>query len=65
MELIKNSLQAVDTILIWSIFSLVVFFIFFVCLLWWVVVVDKDYITKMKNIPIEENKSEYNTSLNN
>jgi len=58
----KNVLQDIANIEIWPIISFVIFFIFFLCLLWWVFTADKKFITKMKNMPIEEEKE--NTSLN-
>lgn len=37
------------------IFSMVVFILFFVGLLWWVFTADKAYIEKMKNLPLDKN----------
>lgn len=39
------------------IFSMMVFFIFFLILIWWVITADKNYIHKMKQMPLEENDS--------
>jgi hypothetical protein len=50
MKQFLANVQGVDGYLI---FSLVVFFLFFVGLLWWVYTADKDYINKMKNIPLD------------
>jgi len=58
----KNVLQNIANIEIWPIISFVIFFIFFLCLLWWVFTADKKFITKMKNMPLEDGKE--NTSLN-
>ena len=58
----KNDLQNIANIEIWPIISFVIFFIFFLCLLWWVFTADKKFITKMKNMPLED-KNE-STSLN-
>jgi len=58
----KNVLQDIANIEIWPIISFVIFFIFFLCLLWWVFTADKKFITKMKNMPLED-KNE-STSLN-
>lgn len=57
----KNVLQHIDNIAIWPVISFVIFFLFFICLLWWVFTADKKIIDKMKSLPIE--KSE-NTNLN-
>lgn len=39
------------------IFSMLVFVIFFLVLIWWILTVDKNYICKMKQMPLEENES--------
>lgn len=57
----KNVLQNIDNIAIWPIISFVIFFLFFICLLWWVFTTDRKFIDKMKGLPIE--KSE-NTDVN-
>lgn len=58
----KNVLQDIANIEIWPIISFVIFFIFFLCLLWWVFTADRKFITKMKNMPLEDGND--NTSLN-
>ncbi len=50
----KNVLQGIDNIAIWPVISFVIFFLFFICLLWWVFTADKTYIDKMKGLPIEK-----------
>lgn len=50
----KNVLQNIDNIAIWPVISFVIFFIFFLCLLWWVFTADKELIEKMKNLPMEK-----------
>lgn len=57
----KNVLQNIDNIAIWPVISFVIFFLFFVCLLWWVFTTDRKFIDRMKGLPIE--KSE-NTDIN-
>lgn len=49
----KNVLQNIDNIAIWPIVSFVIFFLFFLCLLWYVFTADKKFIDKMKNLPVE------------
>jgi cytochrome c oxidase cbb3-type subunit 4 len=49
----KNILQSIDNIAIWPVVSFIIFFVFFVCLLWWVFSVDKSFINKMKQLPID------------
>lgn len=50
MKQFLANVQGVDGYLI---FSMIVFIAFFVGLLWWVFAADKGYISKMKNIPLE------------
>jgi cbb3-type cytochrome oxidase subunit 3 len=56
----KNVLQNIDNIAIWPVISFVIFFLFFICLLWWVFTTDKKLIDKMKDLPLD--KSENNAS---
>jgi cytochrome c oxidase cbb3-type subunit 4 len=49
----KNVLQAIDNIAIWPVISFVIFFTFFIVLLWWVFSVDKEFIRKMKALPMD------------
>jgi cytochrome c oxidase cbb3-type subunit IV len=50
----KNVLQSIDNIEIWPVISFLIFFIFFLCLLWWVFTADKKFIQKMKMLPMED-----------
>jgi cytochrome c oxidase cbb3-type subunit IV len=59
----KNVLQSIDNIAIWPVISFVIFFLFFLCLLWWVFTADKKVIDKMKDLPLE--KSENNDAYLN
>jgi len=52
----KNVLQSIDNIAIWPVISFVIFFVFFVCLLWWVFTTDKKLIKKMEMLPIEDSE---------
>jgi cytochrome c oxidase cbb3-type subunit IV len=49
----KNVLQSIDNIAIWPVISFVIFFLFFICLLWWVFTTDKKFIDKMRSLPID------------
>lgn len=49
----KNVLQSIDNIAIWPVISFVIFFLFFLCLLWWVFTADKKFIKKMSDLPLE------------
>ncbi len=52
----KNVLQSIDNIAIWPVISFIIFFIFFVCLLWWAFTTDKSFIDKMKDLPLDEHE---------
>jgi cytochrome c oxidase cbb3-type subunit 4 len=54
----KNVLQSIDNIAIWPVISFVIFFLFFLCLLWWVFTADKKFIEKMEALPMEDSKLE-------
>ena len=50
----KSILQNIDNIAIWPVISFVIFFLFFLCLLWYVFTVDKKFIHDMKNLPFDK-----------
>lgn len=60
----KNVLQSIDNIAIWPVISFVIFFLFFICLLWWVFSTKKTFIDKMKNLPLGGSTVESETNLN-
>jgi cbb3-type cytochrome oxidase subunit 3 len=47
-------LQSIEGIAVYPMFSLIVFFLFFVGLTAWVFKVDKKYVEKMSRLPIEK-----------
>lgn len=53
----KYYFEQVHNVEVWPIISLTIFMIFFVCLLLWVYTADKGYISKMKNLPMDEKES--------
>lgn len=61
----KNVLQSIDNIAIWPVISFVIFFLFFICLLWWVFTTKKNFIEKMKSLPLETSALEKDPNLNN
>ncbi|MDQ2656666.1 MAG: hypothetical protein M3Y60_04530 [Bacteroidota bacterium] len=61
----KNVLQNIDNIAIWPVISFVIFFLFFICLLWWVFTRDKELIDKMKEMPLEHGSRKKETVLKN
>ena len=63
----KNVLQSIENIEIWPVISFVIFFLFFLCLVAWVLTVDKKFIQKMSDLPFETtstNQPEQNTNKN-
>jgi len=54
----KNVLQGMEHIAIWPVISFVIFFLFFLCLLWWVFTADKNFIERMRQLPVEQEPSE-------
>ena len=50
----KYIYELIENVEIYPIVSLLIFFIFFVALILYVFFVDKGYIDKMKNIPLED-----------
>jgi cytochrome c oxidase cbb3-type subunit IV len=62
----KNVLQSIDNIAIWPVISFVIFFLFFICLLWWVFTTDKKFIETMKSLPLDRTTATNNqTELKN
>jgi cytochrome c oxidase cbb3-type subunit IV len=57
----KNVLQGISNIELWPVISFVIFFVFFICLLWWVFTVDKSFINKMAAMPIENDDKDSST----
>jgi cytochrome c oxidase cbb3-type subunit IV len=50
----KYYFEQIDNVAIWPLISLTIFFTFFIGLLMWVWKVDKSFINKMKNLPLED-----------
>ncbi len=50
----NNVLQSIDNIAIWPVISFVIFFLFFLCLLWYVFTADKDFIRQMEQLPLND-----------
>ena len=60
----KNVLQNIDNIAIWPVISFVIFFLFFICLLWWVFTTKENLIDRMKNLPLEDSDIKSDSKLN-
>ena len=52
-KFIKGHLETITGIEIYPMISLLIFFIFFVTLFYWVFTAKKDYITKVSNLPLD------------
>lgn len=52
----KDILQGIDNVAIWPVISFSIFFLFFLALIWYVFTVDKKFIGRMKNMPLEDQK---------
>jgi cytochrome c oxidase cbb3-type subunit 4 len=52
----KNVLQNIDNIAIWPVVSFVIFFLFFLCLLWYVFTIKGDLIQRMSNMPMDDSQ---------
>ncbi|SHM93523.1 hypothetical protein SAMN04488057_104443 [Cyclobacterium lianum] len=50
----KEILRSIENIEIYPIISLLIFVIFFIGMFWWVIRVDKSYIEKMKEMPLND-----------
>jgi hypothetical protein len=60
----KDILQSISGIEFYAIGAMVLFILFFIGMIIWVVRVDKNYIKKMSELPLKEDKSEKNGLMN-
>lgn len=60
----NNILQSIENIAIWPVISFVIFFLFFLCLLWYVFTADKKFIDAMKHLPLNDGVKNSNTTIN-
>jgi hypothetical protein len=51
-------MESIDGIEIYPIISLLIFFTFFVILFWWVLTAKKDYISKVSNLPLDNQQND-------
>jgi cbb3-type cytochrome oxidase subunit 3 len=54
--MIKDYLQGINGVEIYPIISLIVFIVFFAAIIIWLFKVDKKYIKKMENLPLDKNE---------
>ena len=62
LKFIKNHMASIEGIEVYPIFSLLLFFTFFVVLFWWALTAKKEYISKMSQFPLDSNDKN-NTAL--
>lgn len=65
MKIVINTLEKIQGVEIYPIISLLIFFIFFVVMSYLVFNLDKGYINKMKNMPLEDDNNEVDDDLTN
>ncbi len=53
----KHYFELIENVSIWPVVSLAIFFGFFVFLILWLIKVDKGYIRKMKNLPLDDQEA--------
>ena len=59
----KYYFEQIQNVAIWPIISLTIFFAFFIALIWWVIKVDRGYIKKMKQMPLDKDGEQKSSSL--
>ena len=60
----SDNLQSIEGVSVFPIIGLILFFLFFIGIIIWAFKADKNYITKMENIPLE-NGNEVLTNTEN
>jgi cytochrome c oxidase cbb3-type subunit IV len=60
----KNVLQSIDNIAIWPVISFVIFFLFFLCLLWWVFTTDRKIIHEHEILPLDGSNTDTDRNSN-
>ena len=56
----KHYFELIEGIELYAIFSLILFFSFFILCIVWIIKLDKKYIKKMEGLPLESDKTEGN-----
>ena len=54
----KNYFEGIENIEVWPIISLIIFFVYFVAMTIWIFKLDKRFIKKMENMPLDDSKKE-------
>ncbi len=53
----KHYFELIENVSVWPVISLAIFFGFFITLIWWLFKVDKNYLKRMSNLPLDEESS--------
>lgn len=61
LKYVKGSLENIDGVEMYPIISLLIFFIFFVCLFVWVITAKKAHIQEVSNIPLANDEDLFNS----
>jgi cytochrome c oxidase cbb3-type subunit IV len=62
-DMYKNVLQNIDNVAVWPVISFVIFFVFFICLVWWVLTTDKKFINTMKSMPLDNKPAKKKSTI--
>lgn len=60
--MLSEHLSNIDGVSVFPIISLIVFFLFFAVTIIWILRLDKKYILRMENLPLESNSGNKNNS---
>lgn len=60
--MIKEYLQSIDGVSIYPVISLIIFIVFFAVIIIWMFKVDKNYLKKMSNLPLETDEDNNSNS---
>ena len=60
LKFVKSHLSSIGHIEVYPIISFLIFFLFFCVMLLWVMKSDKKFISKMQNLPLEDNNEPTN-----
>lgn len=63
LKFVKNHIDSIAGIEIYPIISLLIFFIFFVGLFYWVITAKKDYIKRLSNLPLDNQKDDISCDI--
>lgn len=60
LKFIKSHMSSINDIEIYPVISFLIFFLFFLVMVLWVIKSDKGFISKMQNLPLEDNTENAN-----